>query len=575
MPELAPNRFEQPQNLSTYWCAVFVNELYRNGLRHAVISPGSRSTPLTLAFALHPHIHSQVVVDERSAGFVALGIAMKSREPAALVCTSGTAVANYLPSVVEAHMSGVPMLVLSADRPPNLRNIGANQAIRQNGIFGSYAVFEHDAGEPVNSANDFRRLEILASQAWEASISLAGAAHINFPFRKPLEPEADFRAELPAYFEKSLETNPDPVSRALKQTWSVPLQVTEQLSRVNRPIVIAGPMPQDGLLQKILDSFEKTGIPVLREAAAGLSHAEEHIVGFNAFLKDPLKRKELKPDLIIRLGAAPVGKGLELYLGELNGVPTIRFEMGSAWSDPFQNGGQRISVPPGPCELSPAALPVFTHTAWQQKWKDQSEAALNKRNNLAADKTNLRDGDVYSAVLKHTTLPQIFMISNSFAARDADHFAAPELLRHEVYMNRGASGIDGITSTAAGLALAGEKPVTLITGDLAFLHDTTALLTINQLPAGKRMRIIVVNNNGGSIFRMLPVYEPADWFTRFFETPQNVQLGALAKAFHIETSEANSHEELEICLKNDAAIQIIICNTHPDLSMKQREALWK
>jgi 2-succinyl-5-enolpyruvyl-6-hydroxy-3-cyclohexene-1-carboxylate synthase len=540
-----------------------------------VISPGSRSTPLTLAFAAHPFITSHVVVDERSAGFIALGIGMKSSSPAALVCTSGTAVANYLPAVVEAHMSGIPMLVLSADRPPSMRNIGANQAIRQAGIFGNYAGFEHDAGEPMNSDSDFRRLEILASQAWNLSTSLPGVAHINFPFRKPLEPDASFRESLPCYYEAALQLRMQSVTHRPAQTWTPPAEVLYQLSQAIRPVIIAGPLPHHGVLSELLVELEKTGTPVLREAAAGKSTVPSRINGFNSFLKSGKLRQELEPDLIIRLGAAPVGKGLELYLTTHKHIPVVCFEMGNAWADPYQNGGMRVSIPAGNYTLHLSKLPYFKNDAWMSKWQSVSTAWLSRRTKGLKGGLLLRDGDVYGAVLKNTTAPSIFMISNSFAARDADLFGMPELAAHDIFMNRGASGIDGITSTAAGLAIASDLPVTLITGDLAFLHDTTALLSVSRLAPGKKLRIIVINNAGGSIFRMLPVYELSEWFTRFFETPQSADLPALARAFGINTHEVNTLEELNEALRTNTDIQVIVCNTDAELSMNQREMLWK
>lgn len=570
----APTGYMEPANLSTFWSAVFVNELYRNGLRHAVLSPGSRSTPLTMAFALHPGIESHVVLDERSAGFIALGIGMQSGKPAALVCTSGTAVANYLPSVVEAHMSGVPMLVLSADRPPNLRNIGANQAIRQSGIFGSYAIFEHDTGEPVSTPSDFRRLEILASQAWQASVNHPGTAHLNFPFRKPLEPEATFRQALSAYYSGALQEREEAVTTGYVPDWSIPEYVLKTLADSRKPVVIAGPLPQRGVLPELLNWFQESGIPVLQEAAAGTSGTLADIPGFNAYLKHASYRDHLAPDLIIRLGAAPVGKGLELYLSTHHRVKNIRFETGNAWADPFQTGGLRISIPAvaHAVELPPALVNI--EPKWKQQWLEVSSDWVALRTRVLAPAPTLRDGDVYPAVLRHSDASMLFMISNSFAARDADIFGMPGLSGHRVYMNRGASGIDGITSTAAGIALSSGRPVTLITGDLAFLHDATALLTVSQLPPHARVRIIVINNGGGSIFRMLPVYEPSDWFTRYFETPQQVQLPDLSKAFGLNTVEANSVASLEAALTQDDVADVIICHTDADESMNQRQSLW-
>lgn len=575
MPDTNPHLVE---NFSTFWSAVFVNELYRNGLRHVVLSPGSRSTPLTLAFAAHPHIKHHVVLDERSAAYIALGIGMKSKNPAAVVCTSGTAVANYLPAVVEARMSGVPMLILSADRPPNLRNIGANQAIRQTHIFGDYAVFNHDAGEPVDSPGDLRRLQILANQAWFSSIDQAGASHINFPFRKPLEPTKAFRENLASYYINALAEISKPLTGFGEPHWEVPAALNELIEAAERPVVVAGPLQKSGTLSMLLNHLKRSGIPTLAEAGASdiEQYTEPSLSGFNAFLKSAETRKKLAPDLIIRLGASPVGKGLELYLSDYKDVNCIRFETGSAWSDPTMIGGLRISVPPQSSVFNGPELPVFSGQSWQEEWKNIADEWIEKRNAIVLSDESFTDGDVYPVVAASLNEPHSVMISNSFAARDVDLFGMPDFAKHDIYMNRGASGIDGVTSTAVGLAIASEKPVLLITGDLAFLHDTTALLSANRLKSGQNLRIIVINNAGGSIFRMLPVYEPEQWFTELFETPQQASLPNLSAAFGLDTSEANTATELKnILAKHNAAnVQVIICNTNVAESMIQRQRLW-
>lgn len=576
MPDTLNHIFSDTANLPTAWSACFANELYRCGLRHAIISPGSRSTPLALAFAAHPHIQTHVVLDERSAAFIGLGIGKATGKPAALICTSGTAVANYYPAVVEARMSGVPLLILSADRPPSLRQVGANQAIRQQGIFGSYTVFDHDAGEPVARGEDIRRLEILANQAWNSSTHHGGPVQVNFPFRKPLEPTATFRESLPGFYTETLEERPYPRTTTAPAQWRLPAAVFQTIARSRRPVVIAGTVPPFGLLPEILDMFSGQGIPLLCEAGASTARksGEEHISGFNAFLRGASVRARLQPDLIIQIGSAPSGKGLEHYLQEYRDVPQLHFQSNALWADPSLSNSVTVQVPAN-AELVRVPLTKYIPEGWLSDWQHISREYLAHRDSSLDQATALRDGDVHSCVAASMHAPEVLMISNSFPARDADLFAMPAFSKHIVFMNRGASGIDGITSTAAGLSLAGNQPVSLITGDLAFLHDLTALLSA---PALQRvtLRVIVINNQGGQIFRMLPVYEPSSWFTQLFETPQNVDFGSLGQAFGIRTTEVVTKSQLEAALKQPRGngIEIIICHTSPDASMLQRRQLW-
>jgi len=576
MPDSLNHIFSEPANLATAWSAFFANELYRCGLRHAVISPGSRSTPLTLAMAAHPHIQTHVVLDERLAGFMALGIGKASGRPAALICTSGTAVANYYPAVVEARMSGVPLLVLSADRPPALRQVGANQAIRQQGIFGSYTVFEHDAGEPVARTEDFRRLEILAGQAWNSSIHHGGPAQVNFPFRKPLEPTAAFRDYLPGHYTETLEARTEPLTRSAPVQWRPPAAVFQTIARSRRPVIIAGTLPAHGLLPEILDMLSDEGIPLLCEAGAssGRQTGEAYITGFNAFLRSASVRDRLQPDLIIQIGPGPSGKGLEHYLREYRDIPRLHFQSNALWAEPSLGSSITVQVPAN-AELVRVPLTKYIPEGWLRDWQETSREYLAQRDTGLQAASVLRDGDVHAVVAASLTAPETVMISNSFPARDADLFAMPAFGRHTVFMNRGASGIDGITSTAAGLSLAGSQPVTLLTGDLAFLHDLTALLAAPALQQVS-LRILVINNQGGQIFRMLPVYEPSDWYTRLFETPQHVDFAALGKGFGVQTSEVTTASQLQVALEQPRknGIEIIICHTHPDESMHQRRDLW-
>ena len=527
---------------------------------------------------MHSGIEKHVAVDERSAAFMALGIGMESGAPAALVCTSGTAVANYFPAVIEARMSGIPMLVLSADRPPNLRNIGANQAIRQNGIFGEYPVFSHDAGEPVNAPVDFRRLEILANQCWESSVYQNGPVHINFPFRKPLEPESAFLADLERYYGSALEQRPEPLTKSVRpKNWQIPAEILTEIAAAQRPVLLAGPLCGYPHLEHITTSLQNLGIPALREAGSFRSDSKSaSIIGFNAFLKSEETRTLLASDLIIRVGSMPTGKGLELYLNAHQNTPQIRFSGGSEWSDPSLIGGKLVQVPVFESLDAPKTNKINANPDSVQKWQTISQNWSELREKNLSVGTPLRDGDVHHCVLQHLETCHNVMISNSFSARDIDLFGAPFFENHRMFMSRGASGIDGISSTAIGIALSSDKPTLLITGDLAFLHNTTALLSARLLQSNS-LRIIVINNQGGSIFRMLPVYTEENWFNTYFETPQHVNFRTICAGFNVEAQEVTTRDELDRIIQKPApnGVSVIVCHTDSDASMQQRQELWK
>lgn len=575
----------EPKNFQTFWSAHFVAELYASGLRHVVISPGSRSTPLTLAFAQHPGIKKHVVLDERSAAYIALGIGMQSGKPAALVCTSGTAAANYFPAVVEARMSGIPMIALTADRPPFEREIGANQAIDQLNLFGNKAVFFADAGEARNEGKDLRRLKILADQAWAQSIETGGCSHINLPFRKPLEPDNNFLVHLKNWYERYLKDQPLSLSDKSAARIAVGDHVISLLKEAKRPVVVCGPSQLRAPLTKLIHAFSRQGIPVLAEAGSLSMHLKPDIIeqheksfipGFNSFLRREPARADLEPDLIIRIGDEPVGKGIELYLKHCSHVKSIHLAAGHRPGNTAMLPQIRVNAANG--EFDPqivAGMFEDIEIDWLPRWTNYGRKFLDHRELVMRPADDFRDGDVHYALAKFIPPHYDIMVSNSFPVRDIDLFAMPQLAGRNIYMNRGASGIDGITSTALGIAKSSGKPLVLVTGDLAFLHDMNALLSLDQ-ESGIDLLIIVVNNNGGSIFRMLPASDIEDLFQTYFETPQRAEIKTLCEAMGIPCVQVRSSGELEDNLKPTgfSGYRVIECITNPEISMIQRHQLW-
>jgi 2-succinyl-5-enolpyruvyl-6-hydroxy-3-cyclohexene-1-carboxylate synthase len=561
-------------NEQTFWSANFISALYTLGLRHVIISPGSRSTPLALAFATHPGIKKHVVLDERSAAFIALGIGMETGSPAALVCTSGTAVANYFPAVIESKMSEIPMLILSADRPADERDSGANQAIDQIQLFGNKAVYFYDLKTQNSTTESLGILRDIAQNAWNSSINLGGCSHINFPFRKPLEPDADFLNDLKNWY---LNQQRPPFESKTINGISLDVKINTLINRSKRPVVLCGPSKNNLAVANLVEYFSKFRIPILIEPGStnrdlNLSINETRIPLFNAFLRKDSNCKDLAPDLIIKIGGEPVGKGVELYLNYHNKVQSIHFNSYTKISNPAKLPQIRIPIGNGVLESTKPALEPEEH--WLNKWIIKSHLASNSKNSFSKVTDKLKDGDVHTILSQNISSDDILMVSNSFPVRDMDLFGMPKVGQNKVYMNRGASGIDGITSTAIGLSLASNRPIYLITGDLAFLHDLNALLSLKLINA--RFIIVVINNNGGSIFRMLPAKKLNTYFEEYFETPQHMDIQKICASFNISSYKVSNYKGFQEVLHSNEFDKptVIECITDADLSMEQRINIW-
>lgn len=545
------------------------------GLRHVIISPGSRSTPLVMAFAAHSGIKKHVVLDERSAAFIALGIGMQSGNPAALVCTSGTAVANYFPAVIESKMSEIPMLVFSADRPQADRDVGANQAIDQIQLFGNKTVYFADTGLCNLSNESVLELRKTAHAAWNTSKNISGCSHINFPFKKPLEPNAAFIQNLSNWYSDFVPLEIDSPLDFDKDEITLDATTLKLINQCKRPVVLCGPSNDTNAVANIAEHFSKSGVPILIEPGSTnrrLSLNNEAINHFNAFLRHEETCKDLSPDLIIKIGGEPVGKGVEKYLNYHKNTQSIHFHTYTRVSNPAKL--PQIRVPAGNGYFKSTSPEFNPEPSWLNKWKTMAEQVHRRRQYYIKNDEFLRDGDIHSILTDHLSTDDILMVSNSFPVRDLDLFGAPTVNANIIYMSRGASGIDGITSTTVGLSIASDRPIYLITGDLAFMHDINALLSFKLLT--KRLIILVINNNGGSIFRMLPAKKLDLYFRDYFETPQDVDIQKICASFGVNCFQVNKAQQLNALLESNQLqhTTVIECVTDPDQSMKQRTDIW-
>ena len=577
------------RNTNTLWASILVETLYRCGLNTAVVCPGSRSTPLTIAFASHAKIVAIPVLDERSAGFFALGRAKKTGLPTVLVCTSGTAGANFYPAAIEATESGVPLIILTADRPPELRNCHAGQTIDQLKLYGNYPNWQCELALPEANLAMLRYLRQNVIQAWQRSLfPTPGVVHLNVPLRKPLAPIerslGDFEAEfLEDFFDTATELN------TTSSTTTLPWNSWQG----KKGIIIAGlAQPQDPstYCQAIALLSQQLSFPVLAEALSPL----RNYARLNPYListYDLILRQQLPliPEVVIQIGELPTSKELRAWLRKIdvqrwiidaridnldplhsktiqihnsieqifyylksNFTPSPRCEARDAEASPVV-ARRRSGLTPCPLGLSP----------YCQRWCEQEVKTRSYLDETLASLDEMYEGK--AAWLISQTLPSntpIFL-ANSMSVRNAEYFWQPNNRGLVPYFSRGANGIDGTLSTALGIAY--QSKGVLLTGDLALLHDTNGFL-IQPKFAG-HLTIIVINNSGGGIFEMLPIAD-FDLFEEYFATPQSVDLAKLCSAYGVEHQKIDSWQHLEHSLQELPATGIrvleLICDRHAD-----------
>lgn len=531
------------------YATAFVDELVRGGLRHVVFCPGSRSTPLALALAQHPGIRLWQHVDERSAGFFALGIAKSLRTPAALLCTSGTAAANFLPAVVEAYYGQVPLLALTADRPPELRDVGAPQTIDQVGLFGRHAKWFFEMPLPEATPAALRRVRTTAARALSQAIAApAGPVHLNFPFREPLvgEPGGEDpgpresstlmrRSGVPPTFrEPGSPVEPDaPSLRTARADWGMSASHVSPWARVIQPgirgLIVCGPQSDPEFPGAVTALAERLGFPILADPLSGVRCGPHHndlvLDAYDAFLRDPGSTPAPSPTLILRFGAPPTSKPLSIYLEQHVGCRHILVDDGG-YRDPAALSTDWIQV--APTEFCQALLFASGtgHIAqqrdgsgreWLQAWQQ-----ANARARLAIDEaihtfTQPFEGRVFSELA--TLLPDraTLFVGSSMPVRDLDTFFPGQRRAIRFLANRGANGIDGVVSTALGVSATASGPVVLVLGYLSFYHDLNGLLAAKLHRLG--LTIVLINNNGGGIFSFLPQAAHPKHFEHLFGTP--------------------------------------------------------
>lgn len=539
-------------NTNTVWASIMAETLSRLGLKTAVICPGSRSAPLAIAFAQHPQIEAIPVLDERSAAFFALGLARRSGVPVALVCSSGTAGANFYPAVIEAHESRVPLLILTGDRPPELRDCNAGQTIDQQKLYGHFPTWYHELATPSLDPALLAYLRQTTRHAWDRSLTpVAGPVHLNCPFRDPLAPVPQAEAQAlstqldeTAFFAGiAAQTAPPSTVAAprLLQATDWPWPATE------RGIILAGPaQPRSprAYCEAIALLAKTLGFPVLAEGLSPLRNAASLnpwlVSTYDLIVRHPAWAEQLAPEVVIHIGETPTSKELRAWLQRTQPHQWV-IDAGDRNLDPLHLRTTHLRLSVEQVMEQVAAQVPAAPTPYLQHWL-ATEAQMGQHIDAIMQQT---DGWIEGKVawLLSRCLPPgtPLFIANSLSVRHVEWFWRPGDRQIQPFFNRGANGIDGTLSTALGMAHR-HQPGVLLTGDLALLHDTNGFLLRSAFMG--HLTIVVVNNQGGGIFETLPIAQFDPPFEQFFATPQSVEFAPLCATYGVDHKLVHTWEQL-------------------------------
>jgi 2-succinyl-5-enolpyruvyl-6-hydroxy-3-cyclohexene-1-carboxylate synthase len=557
-------------DVTTSFARTLVDEWVRNGVTAAVISPGSRNTPLTLALVRDGRLRVDVVLDERSAGFRALGIGLATGRPAIVCCTSGTAAVNLHPAVVEAHHARVPLLVCTADRPAELRDWGAGQTIDQAGLFGGSVRWFHDPGPPEATSDapeTDARWRSLAARAFAQAVGPpAGPVHLNLPFREPLVPTGAALLDAPgrAAGEPWIRT-----SVARREPVAADVSRLAALVRAHpRGLLVAG--WGAGVDPLVAERFAVTaGWPVVADPLSQLRSGAHAISTYEALLRVDEFAGAHRPDLVVRVGAPLTSKVANAWL---EGVPTVLVDPDDAWLDPQHGASERVRVDgdalltrlteelPGPGQES---------GSWSTAWHDAERLARHALDEVLDDEVAC-EGLIAREVAAAVPDGGALVVASSLPVRALEWCMAPRA-GVKVLANRGANGIDGFVSTAMGVASAHVGPVVALCGDLCLLHDTNGLLGGASLPP---VTFVVVDNDGGGIFAYLPQNELPE-FEAVFATPQSVDLVAVARSHGVAAEQVEWADLPKLLAAGTDAARVLVVSVERAASREQHARLWR
>ena len=526
------------------WANLIVEELIRCGVDFFCVAPGSRSTPLVAALASNEKAQSLVHFDERGTAFAALGYARATGRPAAWITTSGTAVANGLPAVVEASTDGVPMVLLTADRPSELRQTGANQTIDQPNIFGDFVRWRFDLPAPDLAIDPAMVLTTVDQAAYRARRGPQGPVHLNLMFREPFLPEMENDLGGPSPWTDNDEpytryaaTRPAVDEKEIRALW-------QTLRPVKRGLVVAGRLASRKQGEAVLRLADSLGWPLLPDVGSQIrlgADSENLVPYYDVLLANESFSGAHAPEAVVHVGGRALSKRLEQFLGRRRPDPYVVVRENPFRLDPAHRVSQSIEADVADFCAGMVGVATKDHAPeeapWTASWREASEKIGRYLDAMSPGEPS--EPFVARSVSRNVPGEHGLVVASSMPVRDLDSYAAADGTPVPVAANRGASGIDGTVATAAGFARGLGRPVTLLIGDLALLHDLDSLAMLRDVP----VVVVVLNNDGGGIFSFLPVADRKEFFEPYFGTPQGVGFGPAAEMFGLGYEQPRTTEE--------------------------------
>src|SRR5512132_820182 len=561
------------RDATTAFARALVDEWARAGVYEACVAPGSRSAPLALALAADDRIRVHVHLDERSAAFFALGTAKASGSPAVVLCTSGTAAANFHPAVLEASHARTPLIVCTADRPPELRDTGAGQTVDQLDLYGRAVRWFCEVGVPGDHSGAATSWRSIAARAVAESIGPpAGPVHLNLAFREPLVPTGAPLVDAPGRPDGRPWTAVTRPTRAAEE--ATVARIAEGVRARPRGLIVAG-WGSDASAGAVDRFAAAAGWPVLADPISGLRQGPHAISTYEALLRSPGFAERHRPELVVRLGAAPTSKPLTAWLGPE--VPQLLVEPDAAWLDPGRGVADRIAVEAAPLlDALTGALtpPPERDEAWLRSWRAAEHTARAALDDLLDGWETLFEGRVARDTVDALPAGATIIVASSMPVRDVEAFARPRT-GVRVLANRGVNGIDGFVSTVLGVASASPGPTVALLGDLCLLHDANGL--VGAAGRGVDATFVVLDNDGGGIFSFLPQAELPEHFELLFGTPHGVDLAALASMHRLPAQRVEKAGEVVPAVEAAIAaggVRFVIVPTERAENVKRHRDAW-
>jgi len=569
-------------NRNIIWAQIFAGRLVKAKIKNILISPGSRNTPLIFALSENKYFNIKVIVDERTNGFFALGLSKANAAPTVIVTTSGTAVAELYPAIIEAYQQRIPLIICTADRPKYLRNTGANQTINQTNIYKNHIKKFYDTGLPIANSSHLKKFSHKVDEVIATCRYLdKGPVHINFPFEKPLEPDS-FTDGISKEIIKNIFAIPLEIKILPELKFKLPNNFIAKLKKGSRGLIFCGGGNFGNTFSsKIVKFSNQLGYPIIADGTSPLRYGKfsknNVIANATAFLKNEKIALSLNPEIILQFGKAPTSNTLLQFFKKSSAEKYAVTEDGDL-QDPSRTVKRIFKI------LPEEFIDMILSNSFKRNSLKNNLMKYFKLLELQSEKVKSSiiykaafpfEGRIINEIINSIPNNSNLIISNSTPVRDADFFSPTSEKNISVFTNRGASGIDGVISTSLGIAAAGTKPTFLIIGDLAFYHD------LNSLQIAKKydipLTIILVDNNGGGIFNMLPITDYKNVFDKYFKTELNIDFKPIVKGFGGNYSLIKSWNNFNLKLNNfdmNHNFSVLHIKTDSEKSLAIRKKYW-